>query len=672
MTLLDKITADFNTKALASALTAIIILCSACKGDIEDFTPTIVGDSHTKTKVNTGTATDSGGSDMTIIETPTAIGTQKKTVTQPGSVKSPTTVPLLLQDSLEQYIPTPPDRDLPALARRLIKDYVEPKKIPTPQPLALGQKVYFWILRDSGNTKVSGEVSYISEHAYWIFENDFIPDRDDIKKVAESFENNIWPAVTEVFGYPVTPGIDADERIVIYNGILQSGMGGYFSAADSYSKEIRKHSNERQALYMSADRLTLTSRQYLSVLAHELQHATHFASDSSEDSWVNEGLSEIAAEIAGFNRSAISTFIMNPSTSLMEFDTSPANYGAANLFFAFLATHYGGTKILSAVSQNKKDSMDSIDSVLADLGFDVTGHDVYANWLIANYLNPKEGPYRYESRSLPPVKQIPLKVPSSLNGQVKSFGADYVVGSSKSQQITIEFKGEVETALLTHPPHSGKTCWWSNQGDSINSTLTKRVDLSDVNTATLSYWVNYDIEESWDYGYTMVSTDEGVTWDILATERSNNLNPNGNSYGPGLTGNSMGWVQDSADISSYAGQEILIRFEYITDDALFAKGICLDDFEIRAINWTDDTTTTGNWIPKGFTLVQTTIPTDYLIQVIHKKDSEDPVVYRLPVNKNATGTINLSDIEKDDLIITIVSAVTRQSTTPTEYTLTIR
>ena len=249
-------------------------------------------------------------------------------------------------------------------------------------------------IRDSGNTKINGEVSYISENAYWIFENGFIPDRDDIKKVAQSFENNIWPAVTEVFGYPVTPGIDADERIVIYNGILKSGMAGYFSGADSYSKEIRKHSNERQAIYMSADRLALTSKQYLSVLAHELQHATHFASDSSEDSWVNEGLSEIAAEIAGFDRSGISTFILNPSTSLIEFDTSPANYGAANLFFAFLATHYGGTKILSAVSQNKKDGMDSIDSVLADLGFDATGQDVYANWLIANYLNPKEGPYR--------------------------------------------------------------------------------------------------------------------------------------------------------------------------------------------------------------------------------------------------------------------------------------
>ncbi|GIT58344.1 MAG: hypothetical protein Ct9H300mP19_02920 [Dehalococcoidia bacterium] len=53
-------------------------------------------------------------------------------------------------------------------------------------------------------------------------------------------------------------------------------------------------------------------------------------------------------------------------------------------------------------------------------------------------------------------------------------------------------------------------------------------------------------------------------------QRSSNLTKR-QSYGPGLTGNSMGWVQDSVDISSYAGQEILIRFEYITDDAIFLK-----------------------------------------------------------------------------------------------------
>ena len=675
MTLLDKITAYFNTRTLISALTAIIILSSACKGEIEDPPPAAINESQPTTQVKTEPKINSRASTATAIPKKSGPSTSivksspnnSPTLTNPTS----TTVPLLIKAPLERYIPVPPDRDLSELARRLIKDYVEPEKILAPQTLTLGQKVSFWILRDGGNTKVSGEVSYISEHAYWIFENGFIPNTDDIEKVAESFENNIWPVVTEVFGSPVTPGIDADERMVIYNGILQSGMGGYFSAADSYSNKIRKHSNERQALYMSANQLALTSRQYLSVLAHELQHATHFASDSSEDSWVNEGLSEIAAEIAGFDRTAISTFILTPSTSLIAFDTSPANYGAANLFFAFLATHYGGTKILSAVSQNQQDGMDSIDSVLADLGFDVRGEDVYADWLIANYLNSKEGPYSYKSHSLPSIKKTSTKVPAVLDGEVKSFGSDYVVTSSESEQITIEFKGELETALLTHPPHSGETCWWSNQGDSIDSTLTRHVDLSDVDTATLSYWVNYDIEESWDYVYTMVSTDEGATWDILTSERSTDLNPNGNSYGPGLTGNSMGWVQDSADISKYAGQEVLIRFEYITDDALFAKGICLDDFEISEINWNDNTSTTGGWIPKGFTSVETTIPTDYLIQVIHEKSSGDSVVYRIPVDNEGNGTIKLDHIDKDDLVITIVSAVTRQSTTPTDYTLTI-
>ena len=86
------------------------------------------------------------------------------------------------------------------------------------------------------------------------------------------------------------PGIDGDDRMVVYTSILRSGVAGYFSAADSYPSEIRPHSNQREALYMSANRLNLTGSEYLSVIAHELQHATHFATDSSEDSWINEGL----------------------------------------------------------------------------------------------------------------------------------------------------------------------------------------------------------------------------------------------------------------------------------------------------------------------------------------------------------------------------------------------
>jgi hypothetical protein len=478
-----------------------------------------------------------------------------------------------------------------------------------------------------------------------------------------------------VFGTPLTPGIDGDDRIVVFTSVLRTGVAGYFSAADSYPREIRPHSNQREAIYMSADRVNLTSNEYLSVIAHELQHATHFATDPSEDSWVNEGLSEVSAEIAGFARSAAGQFVRAPATSLtawaQDITVSAANYGAANLFFAFLASHYGGNDILAAIAQNQKDGIDSIDSALAEQGFDVTANDVYADWLIANYLSTDTGPYSYEDHYVPPVRNIYRRAPDSISGSVKSFGTDYIVTSSGSSRMTIEFTGEAETSLLNAAPHSGNNCWWSNHGDSIDSTLTRTVDLTAVDAATLKYWVNYDIEEFWDYAYVMVSTNNGTTWDILDTNRAINYNPNGNAYGAGMTGTSLGWVQDFVDLSEYAGQQVLLRFEYITDDAVFSKGACFDDFEIAEIGWFDDTSTASDWISEGFARVEETIPTQYLVQVIHEKDVGDPVVYRLPVGADGRGSLTVEGVSGDDLVVAVISAVTRQSTLPTEYTLEI-
>lgn len=553
--------------------------------------------------------------------------------------------------------------------------YTEPKTDLASDPLTLGQQIEFWVSRDGGSVLVNGVVSYISDNAYWVFENGYEPDPDDIAEVAGNFESDVWPAVTDVFGPPLTPGIDGDDRMVVYTSVLRTGVAGYFSAADSYPKEIRPHSNQREALYMSANRVNLTSTEYLSVIAHELQHATHFATDSSEDSWINEGLSEIAAEIAGFARSAASAFVRAPATSLtawaQDITVSAANYGAANLFFAFLASYYGGNDMLAAIAANQEDGIASIDSSLAQQGYDVTADDVYADWLIANYLSTNEGPYGYDEHSFPPVRNIYKRAPDTLSGSVKSYGANYVVTSSGSGMMTVGFQGEPETALLSDAPFSGETCWWANHGDSIDSTLTRSVDLSSVDTATLKYWVNYEIEEFWDYAYVMVSTNDGSTWDILDTNRAINYNPNGNAYGAGLTGTSLGWVQDFVDISEYAGQEVLLRFEYLTDDAVFSKGACFDDFEIPEINWFDDTSTAGDWISNGFAQVEETIPTQYLIQVIHEKDAGDPVVYQMPIDINATGQLTIQGVGDDDLVVAVISAVTRNSTTPTDYTLTI-
>jgi len=603
------------------------------------------------------------------------------TSTQPSS--SPTSIPMATSTPTPPFIPAPPEPDIPAapdrdlqeLGRRLVPGYIEPKTVVPSEQLLVGQQVEFWVSRDAGNAKVIGKVSHVSEHAYWIFELGYEPDPADIADVASTFESDVWPAVTGVFGTPLTPGIDGDDRMVVYTAVLRSGVAGYFSAADSFPQEIRPQSNEREALYMSANRVNLTSHEYLSVIAHELQHATHFATDSSEDSWVNEGLSEVAAEIAGYVRSAASSFVKAPSTSLtawaQNIAVSAANYGAANLYFAFVASHYGGNEILTEIAQHQEDGIVSVDSVLADRGFDVTADDVFADWLVANYLSTNEGPYGYATHNVPPVKNIYKRAPDSLTGSVQSYGADYVVTSSGSGKMTVEFTGEPNTSLLNSAPHSGESCWWSNHGDSIDATLTRTVDLRSVDSATLNYWVDYEIEEAWDYSYVMVSNDDGATWAILDTDRALNYDPNGNAYGAGLTGKSLGWVQDSVDLSTYAGLEVLLRIEYITDDAVFSKGACYDDFEIPEIGWSDDTSSDEEWTANGFVRVQETIPTQYLVQVIHEKDVGDPVVYQLPVGADAKGRLTVENVGDDDLVITVVSAVTRQSTLATDYTLGI-
>ncbi|MCQ3976886.1 MAG: hypothetical protein DPW09_25950, partial [Anaerolineae bacterium] len=110
--------------------------------------------------------------------------------------------------------------------------------------------------------------------------------------------------------------------------------------------------------------------------------------------------------------------------------------------------------------------------------------------------------------------------------------------------------------------YSGQYQWYSLRGDDSNTRLTRAFDLRPVTSATLNYSTWYDIETDWDYGYVEISTDGGETWTILTTPHSATTNPSGNAYGPGYTGVSgdgPAWIEESLDISAYAGQEVLFR-----------------------------------------------------------------------------------------------------------------
>ena len=141
---------------------------------------------------------------------------------------------------------------------------------------------------EPGYRTISASLLAVSEHAYFFFEEDVEVEPDDVDAAVAAFEDEVWPVVTGAFGLPPTPGVDGDEKIVILHADLGEAIGGYMSDADTYPNAAAPHSNQRETIYMNTLAAMLGSPTYVFILAHELQHLTHLASDPDEAAWVNE------------------------------------------------------------------------------------------------------------------------------------------------------------------------------------------------------------------------------------------------------------------------------------------------------------------------------------------------------------------------------------------------
>ena len=106
-----------------------------------------------------------------------------------------------------------------------------------------------------------------------------------------------------------------------------------------------------------------------------------------------------------------------------------------------------------------------------------------------------------------------------------------------------------------------------------------------------------------------------------------------------------------------------MRFEYVTDDAENGRGLCLDDFSIEEIGWSDDAEDDGGWEANGFARVNNLIPEEFLVQVVRKAPGRPAEVTRLWLDGQADGEVRLSGVnaEPDEQVAVIVSAVTREA-----------
>ena len=142
-----------------------------------------------------------------------------------------------------------------------------------------------------------------------------------------------------------------------------------------------------------------------------------------------------------------------------------------------------------------------------------------------------------------------------------------------------------------------------------NPRLPHHEDLRDVASATLEYEAYVDIEQGYDFAYVSVSEDGGMTWLPLAADGMQGLEVQDDPSDSALaerfyTGQLERWISESIDLSAYAGKEIDLRFEYITDPILTYGGFALDDIRIPELDFADDAESLDEgWSAEGFVRV---------------------------------------------------------------------
>ncbi len=570
----------------------------------------------------------------------------RPTVEQPAAIE-PTAEPfppLIPSDQAEQTLhrllaTEKPQRDLFDLGRRYkgIGSNVD-RIVNTVQPdYELGTVHSFWVADDENNTyyQIRAELRGKSDHLYMYVEEGLNLSQSGIDKTIREFEENIYPKVRRYYGEEWNPGVDNDPRITILNARIP-GVGGYYSSADEFPSAVNPFSNEREMFYINVERREFGpgTEFYLATLCHELQHMVHWNQNATQETWLNEGSSMVASVLCGYSLGRIAEFFTrNADVQLTSWSDDPdgalPHYAAAYLFMEYFAQHYGGYGALKTLIALPARGQDSVDEFLANEGYAKNFYDVFADWTAANYIDderPENGVYYYDVR-LPRIRpqHVVREQTFARDLSVRQFGSRHFDLRLPDGNYTLEFDGAQQVRLFPTAAPSGTHVWWSNRSDMAATSLTRAVDLRNAVEPVLRFRAWFDIESDFDYAYVAASSDGGETWTTLPATSTTADNPNGNNLGHGFTGKSGGdetarWIDEEVSLADYVGKEILLSFEYVTDDAINGVGLLVDDLSISGIGFSDDAETDGDWEAQGFFRTDGILPQYFIVQLVRYVD----------------------------------------------------
>jgi hypothetical protein len=518
-----------------------------------------------------------------------------------------------------------PPRDRVDLAIRLAGAPPLTTATPAPaRPLKVGDRASFVVSNSDDNLTfaLTATLAAVGEHIMmWVDDAADVPG-PLLADLVRGFDERVYPGARALWGSEDKPGVDGDSRIY---ALFASGIGNtaaaYFASDNTYPPAYVPTSNGHEMFIFNADALSFYDAITIeSVMAHEFQHMIRENLQSNEELWLNEGFSEFT-QLYLYHEPPywVEGFLSFPDTQLNAWaeqaELRGYNYGAALAFVTYFFNRFGEEGLRALSENDAPRALDGVAEVLAQLDGPPLD-EFFADWVMANGLNDvdyddKQFGYAPLLSELPPAVSVQLHTPPTmLEGQTYQYAANYALLPNVTgvDALCLTLKAPETVALVPLDSHDGRF-WYSNRADQSDLRLTRAFDLTHVDSAELTYDVWYWLEEAWDYGYVMVSADEGATWEIVPTAHTTTYNPHGTAYGPGYNGRSAGWVTETVSLDAWAGQTVLVRFEVITDDGVNQPGVAIDNVRVAALDYASDfEADAGGWQAEGWVWTDNVLP----------------------------------------------------------------
>ncbi len=340
-------------------------------------------------------------------------------------------------------LPSPVEDYESAMRRLEAEGWLDGDRTPPADPQL--NDTWLWYIWDLGGMPVANllpcTVRGLGNNIYVVVEDsqwNVNIDQADVDTIVDHFDNvsvgnfpdqGIWDLNTSHFGGP--PNFDGLDRIFFLYYEFNISADGYFWVYDQFPDGSQPWaSNEADVIYLATDSGNCASNYLMAVGAHEFEHLIHFNQDQNEESWLDEGMGELAMWLFG-NPDNISSFNTNPDNSLVTWGSSWADYIQTYLWTLYIYEQFGGQQVIWDTVHNPINGMNSYQSVINNLGYVDEVEDIFNNWSVANYLDEPDiysGQYGYQGDTLPAFSawRYISTFPASGNGSVQDWASEYM------------------------------------------------------------------------------------------------------------------------------------------------------------------------------------------------------------------------------------------------------